>query len=181
MYDIHITYAIMKNLHNRKQIIFLLLSSIFIFSITACENSVGHDDHDHDHDADPYGVLLEMDGVELVKQEGTDVVYNNDRSIEVIEGEQSGAVQVRWLNDHSETFLPDTGEGYSLRWSIADEEVLTVVQHDSSEPWTFHFEGKNAGSTSISLLLWHNNHEHFTSLPFDVNVLPAGSSEDSDS
>src|SRR5690554_5348961 len=115
MYDIHLIYAIMKNLHSPKQIVILLLSSLFIITFTACENSVGHDDHDHDHDADPYGVLLEMDGVELVKQEGTDVVYNNDRAIEVIEGELSGAIQVLWLNDHSETFLPDTGEGYSLR------------------------------------------------------------------
>lgn len=171
----------MKNLLRHKQILFFLLSSVLFLTFTACDNSVGHDDHDHDHDTDPHGVLLLMDDVEIAKQEGDDIVYNNDNHIEVIEGELSNTIQVRWINEHSETFLPDTEEGYSLRWNIADEEILDLVQQDSDGPWEFHLDGITAGETSISFILWHNDHEHFTSLQFDVEVLPAGSPENSDS
>lgn len=166
----------MNNLLRHKISILLLLTGTLFLTLTACDNSVGHDDHDHDHGTNPYGIVLTMNGVEIAKQEGGDIVYNNDSHIDVVENEQTSAIQVRWLNDHGETFLPDTEDGYSLRWTIADEDVLGVVQHEDDGAWNFHLEGKTAGETTISFMLWHNDYEHFTSLQFDVDVQPAGSS-----
>ena len=166
--EVKSNYVTMKYILNHNRVLPLLLTGLLLIAVPACDNTVGSDAHEHD--SDPFGMVLIMNGEEIVKQEGHDVIYLNDSPIEVKENEETEIIHLQWLNEYGEAFLPATEDGYTLSWAIEDEELLDVVQHDTDGPWNFHLLGKSAGMTTLSFLLWHNDHEHFTSVPFEVQI-----------
>src|SRR5690625_5772031 len=98
------------------------------------------------------------------------MIYFKNSPIKVKKKEETENIHLQWLNEYGEAFLPATEDGYTLSWAIEDEELLDVVQHDTDGPWNFHLLGKSEGMTTLSFLLWHNDHEHFSSFTIEVLI-----------
>lgn len=149
------------------------LNALFIFAalftIISCDNPASSDD-DHDDHSDPFGVALIMNGVEIATQEDDTITYNEGDHIELEVGEETNLITVRWISEDGDRFEPETGEGYSLQWIVDNERVFEVEQHEEDGPWNFHLVGLAAGESELTVQLWHNDHEDFTSSPFEVHV-----------
>jgi len=145
--------------------ILLLLSALLIF--TSCDNSTSSDDDDGH--ADPFGVTMIVNGVEIAKQENGEVSYNEGDHIELKTGEETNLISIRWIAEDGDRFVPDE-EDFFLEWTIDDEGVLEVEQHEEDGKWAFHLVGAGAGESDIRFSLFHVDHADFTSLPFEVHV-----------
>lgn len=143
----------------------VLLTSALLW--TGCQNSTSSGE---DEELDPFGVALIMNGVEIAKQENSEVSYHEGDHLELDAGEETSLITVRFIDEDGDRFQPN--ENFSLRWLIDDEDVLEVEQHEEDGPWNFHLVGLAEGETTIRFLLWHDSgdHEDFTSLPFEVHV-----------
>jgi hypothetical protein len=153
-----------KYIQQLKSLLFVL-SALFIF--TSCDNSTSSDGED-EH-SDPFGVTMIMNGVEIAKQENGEVTYNEGNYLELATGEETNIINIRWISEDGDRFLPD-GEDYYLEWTIDDENVLEVEQHEEDGKWAFHLKGTGAGETEIRFSLFHVDHADFTSLAFEVHV-----------
>ncbi|MEX0648793.1 MAG: hypothetical protein WEA56_04570 [Balneolaceae bacterium] len=149
-----------------------LLTALFtgLFLWTACNNPAGSDDDD-EHE-DPFGVALIMNGVEIATQENGEITYSEGDHLELEVGEETSLITVRFIAEDGDRFQPDEDDGYSLQWTIGDENILEAEQHEEDGPWNFHLAGHSAGETTISIILWHDdgNHDDFTSMEFEVHV-----------
>lgn len=157
----------MYTLFNKKIISLIVVSALLLFA--ACDNPTSSDD-DHDDHLDPFGVALIMNGVEIAAQEGGVVTYNEGDHMELEVGEETNLITIRWIAEDGDRFVPDTEDGYSLRWIVENEDVLEVEQHEEDGAWSFHLVGLSAGESEVNFELWHNDHADFTSLPFEVHV-----------
>jgi len=148
---------------------FFLLASLLV--VSACDVTSTEEDHDDDH-ADPWGLVLIKDGVEIAKQEpGGQITYIDDDFFELKVGEESSLITVRFLDEHGDRMDPDQLDNdSSLGWEVGNEEVLQIEQHDEDGKWSFHFVGAGAGETHIVFHLLHGDHSDFTSREFEVHV-----------
>lgn len=135
----------------------------------ACNNPTSSDD-DHDDHSDPFGVALIMNGVEIAAQENGVITYIEGDHMELEIGEETNLITIRWIAEDGDRFMPDTDDGYSLRWIVENEDVLEVEQHEEDGAWSFHLAGLSAGESEVNFELYHNDHADFTSLPFVVHV-----------
>lgn len=143
----------------------------FAILVTSCSNPVGSDDDDdHDEHTEPFGVALIMNGTEIAFQEDGSVHYLSGDHIDIPVGEETDLIMVRWIAEDGDRFEAHADEGYSLQWSIENEDVLEVEQHEEDGAWQFHLVGASAGETQVQFELWHNDHKDFTSDPFVVEV-----------
>lgn len=145
----------------------LLLTLCTLFAITSCSNPASSDDDEHPR---PFGVALFLNGIEIATQEGGEVTYAEGDHIELEVGEETNLILVRWISEDGDRYVPDTDDGYSLRWNVTDENVLEVEQHEEDGAWEFHLVGLSAGESDIVFQLFHNDHSDFTSSPFEVHV-----------
>lgn len=150
-------------------VVAILALSILIVS---CSNSVGSDDDDdHEEHSEPFGVALIMNGTEIAFQEDETVNYESGDHIDIPEGDETDLISIRWIAEDGDRFEAHADDGYSLRWSGHDENIVEVEQHEEDGPWEFHLVGVAAGETEIQFELWHNDeHGDFTSMPFNVHV-----------
>lgn len=110
-----------------------------------------------------------MNGVEIAKQENGVVTYNTGDHLELKTGEETNIINIRWISEDGDRFAPEE-DVYYLEWTIDDENVLEVEQHEEDGRWAFHLKGVGAGESEIRFSLFHVDHADFTSLPFDVHV-----------
>ena len=155
----------MKKYITQLKSVLLILPALLIF--TSCDNSTSSDDHD-DHQ-DPFGVAMILNGVEIAKQENGEVTYNEGDHLELKTGEETNIINIRWISEDGDRFVPEE-DVYFLEWTIDDENVLEVEQHEEDGKWAFHLKGVRAGETDIRFSLFHVDHSDFTSLPFEVHV-----------
>lgn len=148
-----------------KLILCTLIASATLF--IACDTTSSGD---HDEHQDPFGATLIMNGVEIATQEGGVITYHEGEHLELEVGEETNLIQIRWISEDGDRFTPDVDDGYNLQWSIENENILEVEQHEEDGPWSFHLAGKDSGETTIVFELWHNDHSDFTTLPFEVHV-----------
>ena len=160
-------FTIMYTLFNKKFLSLLVVSALFVFA--ACDNPTSSDD-DHDEHSDPFGVALIMNGVEIAAQENGVVTYNEGNHMELGIGEETDLITIRWIAEDGDRFVPETDEGYGLKWIVDNENVLEVEQHEEDGAWSFHLVGLSAGESEVNFQLWHNDHADFTSSPFEVHV-----------
>lgn len=157
---------------NAKRFALFVLTALFLFA--SCSNPTSSDD-DHDEHSDPYGIALLLNGTEIAAQEDDIITYHNGDHIELEVGEETDLITVRWIAEDGDRFEADFDEGYSLQWIVENEDVAEVHHHDEDGPWSFHLDGVGEGETTIQFKLNHNDHDHFTSDPFEIQVV--GSTE----
>lgn len=141
---------------NKLSIALLATSFAITMLLAGCDNPAGEDDHE-DH-ADPEGLQLVMNG---------DVIWSyidreaSDDHIDLEEGQETERITVEWLDeDGDEIHGEDLEDEYGLGWEIANEEIVSVEQHDEDGLWSFHLHGETAGETTMQLRLMHGGDDH---------------------
>ncbi|MFN8179030.1 MAG: hypothetical protein U0167_13955 [bacterium] len=67
--------------------------------------------------------------------------------------------------------VADTCPENRMTWELADSTVVSLSRDPGAE-WTFHLTGLRAGSTTLMLHGWHQDHIHASSAPVPVAVSP---------
>jgi hypothetical protein len=92
-------------------------------------------------------------------------------ALEVVPGIPERDLQLQFLRSDSTAFaLADTCPENYLSFDIADTSLISVAL-EAGRKWTFDLVGKRAGTTTVILNAWHQNHVHIHSLPIPVTVL----------
>ena len=168
----------------------LLLTGAMLFTI-GCEDETA-DDHDHEEghtDAD--GFVLEHDGTEHYRQfQGEITTPDGSGALTVTVGGDL-ELTVHFLDNDGDEIEHSDEEGEEdhedgLEITVADESIAHVEvgghdeegdddgddDHDHDEHgMAIHVEGVSVGSTTFTLMLMHDGHSDFTSLPVNVNVV----------
>ncbi len=150
---------------NQKSILLISVFVLLVISlfITGCDH--GHDhDHNHDH-ADAEGLVLVMNGVEIVKVWEGKVTGK----ITVKVNEDTPLIRTFFLDDHQDRFVPEENDFFLMN-EIANKDIAEFEQHSSDGKWNFHIEGKAAGNTTIVLKLMHVDHADFLTPPITIEV-----------
>ena len=168
----------------------LLLTGALLFT-TGCED----DEHDHDHDedhTDADGFFLEHDGTEHYRQfQGVITTPDGSGALTVAVGGDL-ELSVHFLDDDGNEIEHSEEEGEEdhedgLEVTVADTNIAHVEveghgeegdddgdddhDHDHDEHgMAIHVEGVSEGSTTFTLMLMHDGHSDFTSLPVTVTV-----------
>jgi hypothetical protein len=143
--------------------VFIVLA-FALFLLTGCSE---------DNPVEPEEVHFEAIGLYVISSGDTIVEYVGGEvtgKIEVLVGTQTALLSIRFLDEDGDIGVP-VGSEYDLSWNIADESVATVVSHEEElKDYQFHIEGKQIGSTSITVILNHNDHKDFESKAIDIQV-----------
>lgn len=142
----------------------LLLS---LFTIKGCDTTSADDDHEEHEEA--WGVALYQGGNEIARQFAGEITYSDGDHLELKVGEETPLINLRFLNEEGETFVPDE-EDYFLGWEIEHQNILEIEQHEEDGKWAFHLVGLSAGETHLVFQLWHDDHIDFVSQEFEVHV-----------
>lgn len=149
--------------------------ALFIAGCGDDDNPVDTDDHDEEH-AEALGLIIRSSGEEIVRYENGEV----EGEIEVGHGKETALLNVRFIAEDGDLFVPDADEDFSLGWEIADEAIAEVEQHELDGPWSFHIVGLEEGHTTIVLKLNHAGHADFVSKEIEIHVEEGGPGEDTD-
>jgi hypothetical protein len=126
------------------------------------------DDHDHlecDH-FEAEGFDLEAGGSTLHSQfQGR--IYG---TLTVSEGATVTGIEVKWLDVDSMHVAPEPDCDQTLRWQITQPATIGITASGGGNPWAFDLEGKQVGSTTFQVQIFHSDHADFTSLPITVDV-----------
>ena len=135
-----------------------------LFAI-ACTNPAGSEE---EHQDEIHGVVLEVNGEEIVRAE--DGVVSSGQ-IDVAEGSESPTITIYFLDEEGHKFHPEEPH-FELDWEVGDISIAQVVQKTTHEKWNFHVVGKSRGSTSVVFSLWHTSEEHndFETPSITINV-----------
>jgi len=130
---------------------------------------VEHDDG-HEHGA-PEGLILiqESTGDTIVTYDDHDGLDAASK-ITMEAGEESGHITVQFFDHDMKYFTPNEMD-YFLVLTTADTTIAQAEQHDGE---TFEFEviGKQAGSTTLTVDLWHDSHSDFKVEDIPIEVTP---------
>lgn len=126
------------------------LGILLASTLAACsDNPV--EDH-HDEHAEVVGVVLRMDGVEVVRDwEG----QMNGR-LSVVAGEGAARVDVIFLDrDGAEVGADDLTEDFAFAFDPASDPTVARVTAEAPGVFAFRVEGLKAGTTTVKLGLKH--------------------------
>lgn len=165
----------LRNITKFSSTIGIFALALLIASCGDDSNPVDTDDHDEEH-AEALGLIIRSSGEEIVRYENGEV----EGEIEVGHGKETALLNVRFIADDGDLFVPDAEEGFSLGWEIADESIAEFEQHELDGPWSFHIVGLEEGHTTIVLKLNHSGHADFVSKEIEIHVEEGGPGEDTD-
>lgn len=151
----------MKFLQNTS-LLSIVAIALFISLLTGCGS---HDDHG----ATPVGLVLSVGGTEIAMQEESTVTYASGNHIEINQGASLGPIQVEFISEGGERYVPDTNEGFSLQYSASNSNIISLTQ--GTNEWSVQLAGNVTGESTITFELWHNDHADFQSRPFQVRVI----------
>lgn len=128
-----------------------LLLTITLF--TACsDNPAGNDDDDHEH-AEPFGLELVHEGNVIIEYFDSEVTEHQHMHLHA--GEEY-AFTVQFIDEDGERIhAEDFDEDYSLAWTIENEDVLQIEQHEGDGKWSLHLIGVAGGESKVQFLLMH--------------------------
>lgn len=142
---------------------------IFIISIalvfTACDSG-------DDHGEVPVGIVLLLQGTEVVIQDSGTVTYVNGDAIMVTTGQTTATFTVEFIAEDGDRYVPD-GNDYSLIINIGNESFVTANHPANSGKWSFTLNGIADGNTTIQFELFHSGHSDFRTQDFNVVVSSA--------
>lgn len=148
-----ISYAVKSALYS------VAILALFI----SCANSVSSDKHD-DHKA--AGFKLTMNGQTVIEQLPNGTLTG---SFSLNEGEETPLISIQFIAEDGDTFTPE-GNEYSLKSTFSVDTIAEFEQHSEDGAWSFHIHGKKAGSTNMTLQLFHNDHSDFNTQPISIQV-----------
>ena len=136
----------------------IVLAALTTFS--ACDNPTDSNDDDHDHGehTEPYGLVMVMNGEEVITYYRGEITGH----LHIDEGSETSLITIEFLNEEKEHIhAEDLDSEYSLGWEVEDSSVLEVEQHDEDGKWSFHLHGKSSGKSKIQFQLMHGDHSDF--------------------
>lgn len=151
-----------KILSNRiPLLLFLTLFSTLIFTSCADNPAGGHDEEEH---ADPDGLVLVYDGEVIYEYAGGELNEHTHRHYLV---GQEYLFEVHFLDRDGEYIHDDDlDEAYHLDWTIENEDILSIRQHQDDERWNFRLEGIVEGESKVQFRLMHGDeHADFETFP----------------
>lgn len=119
--------------------------------------------HVEEEHAEAEGVRLVLGADTLVSINGATV----NGELAVPNGATLGPVDVWFVDINGALFQPETAESFLLLDSIAD---TTIAVSASAGDWSLSFSGMSAGSTSLTLEIFHVDHADYTAPPIPVVV-----------
>ena len=111
-------------------------------------------------------VIRGTDGAEIVRNENGQV----SGEIEIGYGKETALLTVRFIAEDGNLFAPDTEDGFSLGWEIADVSIAEIDQHAEDGAWNFRIVGLNDGKTTLRLKIIHEDHADFVSSEIEIHV-----------
>ncbi|MBO6793797.1 MAG: hypothetical protein JJ895_07800 [Balneolaceae bacterium] len=150
-----------------------LFNNLFLYSVlgifitvAACSNSVtgGEDEH-----SEPEGFRLKLSGQTIVEQLPDEALTGG---ITVEAGEETALISIFFINHDGEEFQPD-GEEETLGYEFAASGIAESEQHSEDGKWSFHVHGETEGNTTLQLMIMHDGHSDFESLPIPITVTAA--------
>lgn len=105
-------------------------------------------------------------GAEIVRNENGQV----SGEIEIGHGKETALLTVRFIAEDDNLFAPDTEDGFSLGWEIADLSIAEVDQQAEDGAWNFRIVGLNDGKTTLRLKIIHEDHADFVSSEIKIHV-----------
>lgn len=153
----------MKLFQNTHLLSFVAVALIFVF-VTGCGTS-------DDHGETPVGLVMSVNDNVLAMQDGSTITYATGDQISLTQGVTLGPILVEFLAEDGDRYLPDSNDGYSLKLSSANSNMLTLTQVSGADAWTVQLTGVMVGGIQITIELMHNGHADFESRPFKVSVV----------
>ena len=83
--------------------------------------------------------------------------------------ETTDHIEAVFFDEHDVEFSPPVPP-HSLVVQSSDENTVTVTGQEPEEPWAFKLRGETTGSTSITVLLYHDDNVGATFKPVPVTV-----------
>jgi hypothetical protein len=154
---------------NRTIRLYLGLLLLVAGTTIACDDNPvdehGHLDCDH----------FEAEGFDLVA--GGSALHTQFQgavsgTVTVNAGATITTVEVLWLDTDSLHIVPGSSCDQSLRFDIDDDDVIGI-QKSPGNPWALDITGKQVGTTTFRVMVFHVDHADFTSLPIPVTVTTA--------
>lgn len=155
----------------RTAISYTLLFAALFFLGCSDDNPV-RDNHTEQH-AEAVGFVIRNSGEEIARYQNGEV----SGQIEVGHNKQTALLNVRFLDEAGDLFAPDSDDGFSLGWEIADEAIAEIEQHDEDGLWAFHVAGLTEGETALVIKLNHNGHADFVAKGIAIHVTEDGPGE----
>ncbi|MDX1639941.1 MAG: hypothetical protein R3281_18420 [Balneolaceae bacterium] len=147
----------MKSVTTIFHTIILLTVASLLAMLTACSNPAGSDE-DHEEHTEPFGLELVLNGQTMIEYFEGEI----SGQIQVTEGEETALISVHFLNDEREEIhAEDLDDEYRLEWTIENENIFEIEQHDEDGRWSFHIHGKTAGTSRVQFRLMHGDHADF--------------------
>ncbi len=79
--------------------------------------------------------------------------------------------RIMFLDEHGDEIDPPDYPEFTFGWTIADPDVVEVVQDEGDEGlFEFHLRGLKGGETTIVLKVEHDGHTDFSTQPIPVHV-----------
>jgi hypothetical protein len=141
-------------------------SALAALLLASCDDNPvddkGHIECDH----------FEAEGFDLVYVDSTlhsqfqGSVYG---TVSVSAGGLLSTVRVLWLDTDSTHVAPAAECDQSLAFDVANSSIVGVTQ-SAANPWAIDIHGKQAGSTTFRVKIFHVDHADFTSLAIPITV-----------
>lgn len=153
----------------KRHILFFFVYSISAaFILSSC-----NDDNPVESETEHFEAI----GLYVISSGDTIVSYVGgvvDGQIGVVAGDETALLSIKFIEEDGDVGIPP-GNEWSLDWSVADTAVAEVEVHaDELELYRFHIVGKKPGKTNITIIINHNEHKDFESLPITIDVLAPG-------
>lgn len=122
------------------------------------------------HDA-PIGVKLidEESGDSLATSYLADSSQSVQGSVSISSGTTSDHIEAIFFDYSGTEFWPPVPP-HSLVVESADTSIVAVTGQEQDEPWAFKLQGKNPGTTTITVYIYHDDHIGKTFKPITVSV-----------
>jgi hypothetical protein len=128
-------------------------------------------EHDHEAHGEPIGIIFEDEetGTELARAYVVGNANANTGTLTVANGAMTDHIEVVFFDENDVEFSPEVPE-HSLGVSSANTGIVTITGQEAEEPWAFKLEGESVGSTTITVLLYHEGAVEATFKPVAVTV-----------
>lgn len=114
------------------------------------------------------GVDMVSHGNPLFHQFG----FDTTGSMSVVVGAILHGIEVTFLDENAKPIpIPNDCDIMRLEIQLVDPTLAHITQDDGVR-WRFNIVGDKAGTTTLTVGLWHDGHAHFTSQPITLTVVP---------
>lgn len=143
----------------------VLLLGLGLMVNVACSN----EESDHHHHVEARGVVLFMNGVEIVRLDST--ILTGQITISANQ-QVSEPIEVKFIKDdvNRDLFQPE-GDKHWMKVTVSDTAIIGLRLAGGLEnKWKFRLIGKKTDTTDIRIQIYHIDHPDFTT-PRNIPVI----------